>query len=225
MTDHEAMMLKAAIFDMDGILIDSEPLWQEAQTTAFARVGVHLTKEMCFETTGLRVDEVVKQRFEQFKWQNKSPDEVEAEILAELQQLILERGQPIAGVRYILDFFKERDIRLALASSTHFEIIQVVLKRLELEGAFEVIHSAEFEQYGKPHPAIYLTTLARLDLAPWEAVAFEDSFNGLLAAKAARLKTVVIPAPAVWHETKYDIADLKLKSLSQFTPEHLRQLS
>ncbi len=130
----------------------------------------------------------------------------------------------MAGVDYILNFFKSRGIRIALASSSHFRVIEAVLSKLDLHGEFEVIHSGELEEYGKPHPAIYISTLKKLNLNHDQAIALEDSFNGLLAAKAARLKTVVILENSVWSQTKYDMADLKLRSLPEFSEGHFKSL-
>ncbi len=218
-------MIKAAIFDMDGVLIDSEPFWQEAEIIAFGRVGVELTREMCMETMGMRVDEVVKYRFDKHGWQGKSLQEVQVDILAELDTLIAEKGEAMSGVEHVLSFFEERKLPFALASSSSMRLIKSVLQKLEITQRFETIHSAEFEEFGKPHPAIYVTTLKQLGLEPHEVIAFEDSFNGLLAAKSARLKTVCIPEANHWHETKYDIADLKLRSLQEFGAMHLQALS
>ncbi len=200
---------------MDGVILDSEPLWQEAEIIAFARVGVNLTHKMCTETMGMRVDEVVKQRFKEFKWTGATVEEVQEDILTELEKLILAKSEPMAGVERTISFFQKKGLRLALASSTHLRLIKTVLNKFNMLDTFEVVRSAEFEQYGKPHPAIYITTLEKLGLKHDEAFAIEDSFNGILAAKAARLKTVAIPEKSVWHETRYDIAELKLKSLEE----------
>lgn len=224
MADRANNNIKAAIFDMDGVLIDSEPFWQEAEIIAFGRVGVELTPEMCKETMGLRVDEVVRIRYEQFGWSGKTQQQVQDDILAELRKLILAKGKPMAGVGHVLDFFKQRGIRLALASSTHMRIIETVLQKLNLTDEFEVVHSAEFEPYGKPHPGIYLTTLQKLDLSPDDAIAFEDSLNGVIAAKAARLRTIAIPEESARHDTRFDIADMRLNSLTEFSEERLGTL-
>ncbi len=209
---------------MDGVLIDSEPFWQEAAIKAFRRVGVAMTREMMAETTGLRVDEVVRLRYEQFGWNDKSCQAVESDILDELDLLIDGRGSRMAGVAYILNFFKSRNLRVALASSSHFRVITAVLSKLQLQGQFEFVHSGELEPKGKPDPAIYLTCLRKLGLPAHEVVAFEDSFNGLAAARAARLKTVAIPDESVWQQDRFDAADLKLRSLHEFTEEHLAKL-
>lgn len=218
-------MIQAVIFDMDGVLIDSEPLWREAEVRVFKRVGLHVTPEMCQETMGRRVDEVVRCRYQKQPWKNKSLKEVETEILDELEELIIEQGMPMPGVHYILDFFQSRNIRRALASSSYMRVIETILSRLGLQDAFEVIHSGEFEQNGKPHPAIYRSTLGKLNLTASEAIAFEDSYNGLLSAKVAKLSTVAIPEQSVWHESKFAIADVKLKSLLEFDEAHLHFLN
>ncbi len=216
--------IKAAIFDMDGVLIDSEPLWQQAETKVFARVGLCVTPEMCLETMGMRVDQVVRYRYERQPWQGKSLRQVEEEILQEMERLIAERGRPAPGAQEVLDFFRRRGIRLALASSSYMRIIQAVLETLHLTEVFEVVHSAEFEEHGKPDPAIYLTTLRKLGLPARAAIAFEDSPNGVRAAKAAGLRVVCIPDKHVGQHPAFDSADLVLRSLTEFSESHLKLL-
>lgn len=218
-------MIKAVIFDMDGVLVDSEPLWQEAEKLIFSQVGIQLTTSMCRETMGMRVDEVVKYRHEKQPWPGKSLKDIESEILDEMETLITLKGEAMEGVGYILNFFQRKNIRLALASSSYMRLINTVIKKLNLENSFEVTHSGEFEEKGKPDPAIYISTLNRLNLNANQVFAIEDSYNGLLAAKAANLKTVVMPEESVWQESKYDMADLKIKSLLEFSEDHFNLLS
>ncbi len=225
MNHMNGLKIRAAIFDMDGVLIDSEPLWQEAERRVFGQLGLELTPEMCLETLGMRVDQVVRHRYARQPWNGPALQEVEDAILAEMERLIAERGVAMPGVHRILGLLREHGIRLALASSSYMRIIRAVLGKLELQNAFEVVHSAEFEAQGKPHPAIYLTTLEKLGVPASEAVAFEDSPNGVRAARAAGLKTVCIPYPDLRDDPVFDQADLKLTSLLEFEVTHLQTLA
>ncbi len=96
------MIIEGFIFDMDGLLIDSEPLWLRAEQQVFATVGLELTEAMCKQTTGVRIDEVVRLRHAEQPWTNKSLQQVEAEILAEVQRLASTEGKPLPGVHEIL---------------------------------------------------------------------------------------------------------------------------
>ena len=217
-------MIKAVIFDMDGVLIDSEPFWQEAQKEVFKKVGVEVTDAMCQQTMGLRIDEVVVHWFDRFRWNGLSPKEVEEQVIQGVIDRVNNKGELLPGVHSAIGFFRRKSLRTALASSSAFRLIDAVLGKFGLHDEFEVIHSAEHESHGKPHPAIYLSTAKLLDTDPTTCLAIEDSFNGLIAAKAARMRTVCIPEKNVWHQTKFDIADVKLKSLTDISDDLWGQL-
>ncbi len=210
-------MIEAVIFDMDGVLLDSEPFWQEAEMEIFATVGIRLTRTHCIETIGLPVKDVVAYRYKQSPWKGKSLDQVSKEILNTVERLVHERAVPFDGVMDVLEFFNSRRIPMAIASSSAIRLINIVLKKFGLEHTFQVVHSAELEEYGKPHPAVFLTTAKQLHIHPLQCLVFEDSFNGLIAAKAAGMKTIIIPMAAQWNEMCFDIADLKLRSLTEFS--------
>lgn len=218
-------MINTVLFDMDGLLIDSEPLWGEAMKEVFASMNIHLTPAHYTHTTGLRTSEVVKYWQHYFKWEGKSVREVENEILARVEQKILLRGEPMEGIHYILDFFKQRNFKIGLASSSPMNLIQAVLSFLDIRSYFQAIYSAEHEEYGKPHPAVYLACARELDSAPMDCIAFEDSVTGLIAAKAARMKTIVVPEADKRNDPRYVLADLQLNSLLEFDEEKLRKLS
>jgi sugar-phosphatase len=213
-------MIEAVIFDMDGVLLDSEPFWQETEMKVFSSVGIQLTRAHCIEMTGMSVKDEVAHRFQHNPWNTKSHEQVYEEILHGVEQLILERAVPLDGVMEVLEFLRNRRIPAAVASSSAMRLIKTVLKKLTLENAFQVVHSAELEEHGKPHPAVFLTTAKQLNVHPARCLVFEDSLNGLIAARSARMKTIVIPMAAQWSETCFDIADAKLKSLTEFS-EHL----
>ena len=146
-------------------------------------------------------------------------NQVSDEILNGVELRVRERAVPLAGVMDVLEFFEQRRIPTALASSSPFQLIQTVLNKFSLENRFSIVHSAEHKEYGKPHPAVFLTTAKRLHIPPEHCLVIEDSFNGLIAAKAARMKTIVIPMAEQWNEARFDIADSKLKSLGEFSEQ------
>jgi sugar-phosphatase len=209
--------VKAAIFDMDGLLIDSEPLWQEAEISVFQAVGVPLTRELCRETVGVRLDEVVRHWHERFPWNSDSLEVVEARILDEVSRLIVSRGKAMPGVRETIESLLAADYELAVASSSPLRLIRTALETFGLIEHFSVLHSAETEGQGKPHPAVYLTTMSRLGVEPSCCIAFEDSASGVRAAKAAGAWVIAVPDPADISSPAFAAADLVLSSLTSFS--------
>ena len=218
-------MIDAVIYDMDGVILDSEPFWQQAQIEVYKSVGILLTPEKCLETTGTAVDESVAYRYQQQPWSGKTQEEVMYEILDSVERIVQERGVLLPGVTTTINYFKNKNLPLALASSSPMKLINAVLKKFDLEHAYRIVHSAEHEDYGKPHPAVFLSTAHRLKIDPERCLVIEDSFNGLLAAKAAKMKTIVVPSALQFHETRFAIADLTLQSLADFSDKHWNRLN
>jgi mannitol-1-/sugar-/sorbitol-6-/2-deoxyglucose-6-phosphatase len=218
-------MVDTVIFDMDGLLINSEPLWAEAMQEVFATLGVTLTPELALRTTGLRTNEVVDYWQRYFGWQGRSTEAVTNDIIDNVIQKVLAGATLMPGAEALLEDFKTRGVAMGLASSSPLRLIQPALDHFRLTPYFEVIHSAEGEAYGKPHPAVYLSCAARLGVPPITCLAFEDSVNGLVAAKAARMKVVAVPEAHNRSNPKYLLADLRLDSLSEFGEEHWTALA
>jgi sugar-phosphatase len=129
------------------------------------------------------------------------------------------------GLHYILEYFHTKDLKVGLASSSPLNLIECVLNHLNISSYFQAVYSAEFEPYGKPHPAVYLTCAKGLNVSPVHCLAFEDSVNGMVAAKAARMKVVAVPELHNQKDKRYGLADLQLPSLLHFTDEHFEQLN
>jgi sugar-phosphatase len=216
--------VRAILFDMDGLLIDSEPLWHEAEIYGFGLAGLCLTPEQCLETTGLRIDEVVQFRFAQRPWESPSQDSVAAAIVERLVDLVHAKGVLKPGVAEALDCARGSGGRIALASSSPYVIIDAVLDAFGLRSAFEVIHSAEEETRGKPEPDVYRTAARKLGIDPAACVALEDSPNGVVAAKAAGMKCIAIPEPALRDDPRLARADAILGSLREFDAALLKRL-
>ena len=209
------MRTEAVIYDMDGIIIDSEPLWREAEKITFKTVGLDFTDEMCRETMGMRLYEVVEYWYDKLGWEGKSLKQIEYELLAKVTQLIIEKGEAMEGVHTSLNYFKSKGLKLALASSSAMSLIETVLQKLQLKQYFDVINSAEHLDFGKPHPMVFIKTAQELNIKPINCLVIEDSFNGLIAAKAALMKTIVVPDKENWDNPNFNIADFNLKSLTE----------
>lgn len=214
------MRLNTVIFDMDGLLIDSEPLWYEAAKEVMINLGVSLDEEAYATTIGLRTREFLHYWFTRYKIDQSLAPETENNITRFVIAKVLEQGTLMPGVKSTLDFFESKKFRIGLATSSPVALIEAVLQRTGLTGRFQAITSAEHLPHGKPHPQVYLDCAALLDSHPTTCVCFEDSFNGMIAAKAARMKCVVVPAPQALEHKGWDAADAKIPSLTAFN-EHI----
>lgn len=207
---------EAVIFDMDGVLIDSEPLWKIAMEEVFKSVGCPLTKKDFQKTVGLRIDEVIEFWFQEIGWNNVSPKEVENKIIDRMIALISEHGKPLKGVLETLDFLRSKNIKIGLGTSSYSVLIEAVLNTLKIAGKFDFVHSAEDEKYGKPHPAVYLTVAENLEVSPRKCLVIEDSLNGIISGIAAQMKVVCIPEKTHNPEPKLRISDWMFEDMDQF---------
>jgi sugar-phosphatase len=213
--------MDAAIFDMDGLLIDSEPLWREAEVDIFNSIGVPLTEKMCRETMGVRLPEVVRHWHELYPWRGESLESVEARILDKVSQLIVRRGKPMPGVDEAIDLLSAANYELAVASSSPMRLIKAALETFGLTDRFSVLHSAEVESEGKPHPAVYLSAMSRLGADPNRCTAFEDSAIGVQSAKSAGAWVIAVPDPEDLENPAFAAADVVLRSLTEFSLDHV----
>lgn len=206
---------EAVIFDMDGVLIDSEPLWKIAMENVFKSIGCPLTRKDFQKTVGLRIDEVIEYWFEYIGWKEKSPKEVEEEIVLQMIKLIQENGKPLEGVIETLDYLRANNYKIGLGTSSYSILIDTVLNTLEIAEKFDFTHSAEHEKYGKPHPAVYLSVAEKLNVVPKKCLVIEDSLNGIIAGKAAGMKVVCIPEKTHHPEPKLIIADETFENMQK----------
>jgi len=218
------MMIKAVIFDMDGLLINSEPFWQESETKVFNSLGIETNKAMFEKFMGKRIDEVVDVMWEIQQWDGKSKEQVVVEIVDHVIKLVKEKGRALPGVLNTLNSFQKSTLKIGLASSSKLKIIEAVLDKLDIRSYFEIVHSAEFEEYGKPHPQTFISTAKMLDVKPNDCLVFEDSLNGVISALAANMKCIAVPEQEATNLDKFIIADKTLSSLEDFNISNLHDL-
>jgi sugar-phosphatase len=214
--------MRAVIFDMDGVLIDSEPLWRLGERQIFSDIGIELSDADCERTMGMRTDEVIEFWYRESPWEGPTPAEVEARLEARMRELIAERGTVMAGVERSLGMARAEGLMVGLATSSSPPLIEAVLDALGMQDAFSVTHSAVEEEFGKPHPAVFLTTARLLGVEPAECVAIEDSKAGVGSATAAGMRVIAVPPAHLFDDPAYEGADFKLRSLEELTPDMLR---
>jgi len=215
------LKISAVIFDMDGLIIDSEPLWKIAEIETFKEVGFDFTFEMCALTTGMRIDEVVEFWRAKLKWESFTNTEIVDKIQNKMIQLIKERGKLLPGIIESLNLLNANDVLIGLASSSSMSLINTTVDTLKIRKFFNVIHSAENEIAGKPNPAVFLSTAKMLKVNPEKCLVLEDSKAGMNAGINANMRTIVIPELGTspkWANIGYK----KLKTMLEFNLELLR---
>ncbi|GHB59663.1 2-deoxyglucose-6-phosphatase [Persicitalea jodogahamensis] len=201
---------------MDGLLVDSEPIWRQVAIEVFDTVGVALTEDFCRSTTGLGTVPFVQLAFDTFPWEGKSQTQIGDEIILMAHERIGANAHAMPGALELIQFFYERGIPLAVASASPMEIIETVLERLDIKQYFRLWHSALLEARNKPFPDVYLGAARMLGVEPSRCLAFEDSGNGLRSAVSAGMKTIAVPADYEYDDSKFDVATLKIPSLLSF---------
>lgn len=187
--------LTAVIFDMDGVLIDSEPIHFEATRALLADHGVEYSADFDDNFYGCTDRDVFRLLRARYRLA-PAEEELAASWIARVVALLGRPLQPMAGVPDVLRDLRDSGLRLALASSSAPEIIQATLTGLGLFGLFELVVSGHEVDRGKPAPDIFLETARRLGVPREACLVVEDSFNGVSAAAAAGIRCVAVPCPS-----------------------------
>jgi mannitol-1-/sugar-/sorbitol-6-/2-deoxyglucose-6-phosphatase len=208
-----AASFAASIFDMDGLLIDSEILWHEAEIDILGGLGVPLAADGCRSTKGMFVGEVTEYWFARYPWSGPTPEDIAVAIVDRVIALVLAKGELKPGALEAIALCAGRGLPLAVASSSQYRLIETALDHFGLREHFALIHSAEDEAYGKPHPAVFLTAAAKLGVVPGRCLVWEDAPAGVLAAKAATMACIAVPERGEEDQAAFGLADLVLGSL------------
>jgi beta-phosphoglucomutase-like phosphatase (HAD superfamily) len=205
----------ASIFDMDGLLINSEVLWHEAEIEILGDLGVPMDVNVCRSTKGMFVNEVTEYWHAQYAWDGPTPDDVAVAIVDRVIELLLAKGELKPGAEHAIAMCVARGLPLAVASSSQYRLIELALDHFDLRRHFALIHSAEEEPYGKPHPAVFITAADKLGVTPRSCLVWEDAPAGVLAAKAASMACIAVPETGEGHHAAFGLADLVLSSLEE----------
>ena len=203
-------MIDAILFDMDGVLMDSEPLHLRATQFALGERARYTERDnqSFFGATDPEMFRILRILFDL----DASTDELVRRKREHLVSLIRTEGRGLPGVPEIPLRFREAGLRLGLVSAAARPVIDAILEAVGLTGAFETVVSGDEVARGKPAPDGYLMAARRLAVEPERCFVVEDTRNGVLAAKAAGMTVAAVPGPATIHED-FSPADLVLPSL------------
>ena len=210
----EARPIEAVVFDMDGVLVDSEPIWRAVEQEVFGGVGIDITEDDLLETMGVRVADVVERWHRRHPWDEPSRQEIAETIVERVADAIEQGGALNEDAVRAVEYVHGLGLRLALASSSPMRLIRAVLSLGGLADRFEVVLTAEDEEEGKPDPAVYLSAARELGVPAERCLAVEDSLNGVRSAKAAGMVCVAIPVSGVTEG--FEGADLVLGAIEEF---------
>jgi HAD superfamily hydrolase (TIGR01509 family) len=213
----------AVVLDLDGVLLDSEQVWNEAKEELVRERGGRWRDEAPERMMGMSSREWSAYLRDELGV-DLEPDEISDAVVARLEQIYRERLPLLDGAVEAVERLAER-WPLGLASSSNREIIDLFLELSGLAGRFEVTLSSEEVARGKPAPDVYLEVARRLAAEPTACVAVEDSANGIKSARAAGMAVIALPNPHYppGDEELAD-ADERIGSLHELTPELVEQV-
>jgi HAD superfamily hydrolase (TIGR01509 family) len=213
-------VIAAVVFDLDGVLVDSEHVWDEARRALAAERGGRWHDDASRDMMGMSSLEWSRYMHDAIGLED-APEEISAEVVRRLTAIYREELRLLDGAEEAVERLAAR-WPLAVASSSNRELIDLVLELSGLTPFFRATVSSEEVARGKPAPDVYLEAARRLGVPPRRCAAIEDSENGIRSAKAAGMRVLVIPNPD--YPPANDAlaeADLGLRSLSELTPERV----
>lgn len=186
-------MIKTVIFDMDGVLFDTEKIYDEAWKIVLKEKSVEDIDYVISGCRGLTSKDSEKFIDDNFKGRFSGKECLD-NLIHKFNEIIKERGVPIKkGVGELLSYLKEENYEIGLASSTHKPMVMSHLKEAGIQDYFDEIITGEMVRNGKPDPEIYLTACSKFNRKPEECIAVEDSVNGVTAAIRAGMNTIMVP--------------------------------
>lgn len=171
---------------------------------------------------GLRIDQVVELWYQVSPWQTPSKEEVIQRIIDSTIAMVEKERPLLPGVEHALSLCQSQGLKIALASASPLYMLESVLEMFNIRHYFDAVVSAGDLPYSKPHPQVYLNAAEALGVPPVQCVALEDSVNGMIACKAARMRSIVVPSAEMAADPRWSLADYRLSSLSELTAAMVR---
>jgi HAD superfamily hydrolase (TIGR01509 family) len=210
-------MKKAVIFDMDGVISDTQKIHSRVWSQVLGKYGINMSaEEITYKLAGQKVGEAFGSIMKEYgleSFLSKALDEKER-LMQEPRQRVV---KPIAGIRILLKKLHRDGRDIALATGSTLEMAERVLNTLEIRDYFKVLVTASDTSKGKPDPEVYIRAAHHLGRDPQECVVVEDARNGMLAAKLAGM-TVIGLVPESMDRSKYP-ADSFVETLKELTVE------
>jgi beta-phosphoglucomutase family hydrolase len=217
-------MFKSVIFDMDGVITDSEPIHFEVEKKLFKDLGLAISDEEHRSFVGTVSREMWSHIKDKYKLNQSVEELVEIERTSYMDYLLSqEKERPIPGVADLIEELYRNNVKLVVASSASVKNIEIVLKMFDLERFFETKVSGDEVKNGKPAPDIFLYAAKIIGTQPEECIIIEDSENGVEAAKSAGMKCIGFENP---NSGKQDLssADMVINSFSDINYQKLQQI-
>ncbi|MBZ4667344.1 MAG: hypothetical protein PWP07_865 [Epulopiscium sp.] len=184
------MIMKAFIFDMDGVIIDSQPIHFEVDTMILKDMGVDIDQKELEKYAGRANEDIWSTLKEKYNLKPTVPEIIDRLVSKKVQIFRESDIGPIDGIIDLLKALHEAKIPMAVASSSPIELIETVMEKFNIRHYFSYIISGDEVHKSKPDPDIYLTAAQKIHVEPKDCVVLEDSKNGVLAAKAAGMKCI-----------------------------------
>lgn len=213
-------MIKAVIFDMDGVISDTQKDHSRLEVEILKRYGVKISsKELIEKYAGVKVREI----FERLLKENGKPFDLD-KIVEEKRKMMMDLAEigvePIVGSPYLIEKLHDAGFKLAVGSASHKNYVEKILEKLKVRKYFSFLSTGDQVKEGKPSPDIFLFAAKGLGISPEECLVIEDARNGMLAAKNAKMKCIGLVERK---EAGYP-ADILVTSLKEITPEMIKKL-
>ena len=215
-------MIKAVIFDMDGVLVNTEPLWSRGDKEFFKKRGIKYNDEFKAEIIGKSQDRNAK--FYKNKFNLKEPlSKIMEERLKIIHSLYKSKISTKPGASSLIKHLHKNNYIIALASNSSMKLINTTLKRFNLNKYFSAKTSGEEVKNGKPAPDIYLAAAKKIKVKPSECLVVEDTGSGISAAKKAGMFCVALLDKKYYKKKALNQADMIIESLKEINREKIKR--